>query len=78
MLTPDYQEFPNRPGLATRDNTVIFRPGASAEMQKSAPRCAITTSPDERQSGTLPLFRLQPVLASRIYRDARPGKANQV
>jgi len=57
MLTPDYQEFPNRPSLATRDNTVIFRPGASAEMQKSAPRCAITTSPDERQSGTLPLRR---------------------
>src|SRR5262245_1762231 len=54
MLTPDYQEFPNRGRLATRDNTVIFRAGASVEIRKSAKRCAITTSPDGRQSGTLP------------------------
>jgi len=52
MLTPDYQEFPNRRGLATRDNTVIFRTDASIELRKSAKRCAITTSPIARQSGT--------------------------
>jgi hypothetical protein len=30
MLTPDYQEFPNRAGPGIRDNTVIFCVGASA------------------------------------------------
>src|SRR3954453_22305800 len=36
MLSPDYQEFANRGPVATRDNTVISRPG-TGEVMESTP-----------------------------------------
>jgi len=52
MLTPDYQEFPNRPRLGYPWQYRDLRRGCEQEMPKSARRCGIATLPNEHESGT--------------------------
>jgi len=52
MVAPDYQEFANRSNTRYPWQYRDLRHSHGREMAKSAKRCAITTLPNQHESGT--------------------------
>jgi len=57
MVAPDYQEFANRPDNQFSWQYRDLRRWHEVNLRKSAERCAITTPPNQHESGTFRLSR---------------------